>query len=257
MSNGLLDNLVEYFKCDEVSGNRIGVHAGTICTEVGSVASATGKDGLGISPGTDIANRLEGPTGAPFNFGDESFSLATWQAFEAGSQTANHPIVAKWNASGAPDIDDSWLLWFRTTNDQWRMSISSDGTSEQTIVETTTFPATPFGFVFIAAGYDADNNEIWIKHNANARITAAHIGGAFSGSNALLTLAWFDGEGAGKVMGSNDIDEIGIWNKFLTDTDLVNLYAGGTGLFFDSFDSEFADVGAASLTAQAYYYGRP
>jgi hypothetical protein len=254
MSNGLLNQLVAYWKCEEVSGTRVDSHTGGYdMLETGSVTSTTGKDGTGLNPSTDTANHLDGTTGGPFGFGDASFSINGWMRVGSGAEVVNHPMVAKFDSSGAPDVDDSWLLWFRTTNDEFRFSISSDGTSEETIVETTDF-AVSASFQMVSAGYNAADNEIWIARNNGTRVTAAHTGGAFAGSVAPITLGWF--QGSSPVMGSEPVDEVGIWSRYLTDADLDDLWAGGSGLFFDSFVGGTSSANGLQQKSASYYYKR-
>ena len=230
MANNLLVGLFTAWLMDEASGKRFDSHNGfDFEVEAGNVLSTTGIKGLACSFGTDTANRLSRADDGAFDFlPTQSFSVAAWFN-QPGNQ--NNPMVAKWDLAGVPD-NSSWILWHRTSNNRLRFSISSDGTSEETIAEPGI--ASPFGqWNLGAGGWDALNNEIWVQLNLSPRVTVAHLGGAFA-ANASLTTGWFEGNG-GKVMGNHDQDESYVWDRFITSDEFDTMYAGGTGLFFSDF----------------------
>ena len=243
MANNLLDSLFAYWRCEEASGTRFDSHGPYDILQVaGTVLNVAGKDGNACSFATDIANRLARTDDGAFDF-TGSFSVNGWQDIPA---TNNAPIIGKFDSSGAPDVNDSWLLWHRTTNNKMRFSVSSDGTSEETIVEPAL--TTPTGqYNMVSAGFDADNNEIWIKLNGGTRVKVAHAGGIFAAA-VDLTMGWF--EGSSKVMGDSDVDEVPIWTRFLTTVDVADLWNGGAGLFLSSFESSST---AASISIPYYY----
>lgn len=253
MANQLLVNLVAAWLMDEVSGKRFDAHINGLDFEIesGNVQSTTGIKGNACSFGGDTVNRLSRADDGTFEF-PGSFSVAAWFNMPANQ---NNPMLAKFDASGAPDIDDSWILWQRTTNNKLRFTISSDGSeSTETIAEPgITTPITQWNLG--AGGWDALNNEIWVQLNASARVTVAHTGGAFA-ANVSLTTGWFEGNG-GKLMGNHDQDESYVWDRHITSAEFDLMYAGGAGLFFSSFGNGEVSVSGAALAAQNYYYGRP
>lgn len=229
--NNLLEGLFAGWLFDEASGARLAVFGGfDFAVEAGNVAATTGIRGNACNFGTDTANRLsyEDSAGKDFSFGDQSFSVAAWVR---AANAINNPYLAKWLSAAVP-VNLSWVLWNRASTLSHRFSISSDGTSEETIVEVANPDTTGTGdWQLVVAGYDKESGVIWISLDGGAKVTAAHSGGAFAGSAADLTPGWFEGS-TGKVMGGQDQDEPFVWTRVLSDADIAALYNGGVGLAF-------------------------
>jgi hypothetical protein len=85
---------------------------------------------------------------------------------------------------------------------------------------------------FVVCTYDATNDLIGISVNGSALTTASHSGGAFDGAGNF---------GLGRSMGSvayhydGLIDEVGIWKRLLSATDITTLYNAGNGLAYTAF----------------------
>lgn len=212
----------------------------------GTLNGVTGIKGLAIDMQDNPANVLSRADDGNFEFGDASFSLAAWIR---GTGTPNDPYIAKRNKTGS---NSSFLMEHRAANDRLRFLCSADGTTgaEVTVESTAATPDAPT-WSLVAAGFDKDSGEIWCQVGGQARDTAAHTGGMFDGT-AALTVGWHDPGTSGKVIGDQDQDETYVWNRYLTVADVNLMYAGGTGLFFSSFDAG-VDASVAGLSVPWYY----
>lgn len=108
-----------------------------------------------------------------------------------------------------------------------RFLVSNNGVvGGLTAVMATNFGAPSLAtWYFIAARHDAAANVISISVNDGTPNTAPHSGGAYDGTekfgigNTALPNGYFDGQ----------IDEVGLWKRYLTDAEITTLYNGGTG----------------------------
>jgi hypothetical protein len=170
---------------------------------------------------------------AELDLGDINCWFAAWIYLDS---TGNMTVYGKsWGGSGR-----TLLLW-KPSAAAFRLSVSSDGTT-QTDLNATTFGVPSTGvWLFLMVYHDATNNLIGISVNGGAFNTAAHTGGVFTnnsaltlGNDALAGTGFWNGRMAGVCFGKSNTE------TFANIRDA--LYNGGTGL-------DLADVTAAQRTA--------
>jgi hypothetical protein len=217
----LSDGLVTYYDFDETTGTNIedtalGRNNGTLTN-----TNQLGFDGvIGTAMnlnGTNI-NILNVSDSQDFNFTNTNFSIGFW--INATSDTINNRVFDKvkgtsvlmgysWNDTAGPN--QHRFQFDNTTDDNFLMN---SGLTSPNI----------FQYVFITY-----NGTLSIYQDGTFRNTSAYNGTLGSNNGDLI----FQCQSAPCNTGTI-IDELGIWNRSLSATEISDLYGGGSG--FSPFD---------------------
>lgn len=217
----LTDNLVSYWKLDESSGNAADAHASNTLTNNGSTAYAAAK----INNGAD----LDGS--------NDYFSRAaqTWG------------VANEW----------SWQLWVKADSfvGNPRILFLSTGTSGSSFYNNVTFGIASTGSVFFQ-NYNSTGGTIKNATYGTLVIsTWYHLVGTWDGttmklyvdgSEVTLTFdvnnsgtmtdtsrAWYIGAtNSGTALYDGLLDEIGVWSRAITASEVTSLFNGGSGLAY-------------------------
>lgn len=227
---GLLDGLVLYYKCDETSGLRADAHSGGLDMAItGTVGSAAGKIGLGVDGTGSSSNFLDRVSTAALLFGDGPFTISGWQNIGTGEDVQDQPIFTVFNTTGNQRC---YQLYWDNSASRYRFVVSGDGTNTDQAVATWGSATALNVFLHAVGIHDPDANEIKLSINNNPFVTAAHSTGSFASSTARPGLG---SSGSGTVVGLAVVDEIGVWDRILTDAELANLQAAPP---FSTFTSD-------------------
>lgn len=239
---GLLDGLVAYYKCDETSGNRADSSVNGLTMAVtGAVGSGTGKIGLGVDGTGNPVNYLDRASTSKLLFGDTGFTVSGWQNIATGEDVQDQPIFTIFNTVGN---QRAYQLYWDNSAIRYRFVVSGDGTSADQSIATWGSATALNTFLHAVAIHDPDADLIKLSMNNNPFVTTAHSTGSFAGSTARPSIG---ASGAGTVVGLSIVDEIGVWDRVLTDDELVTLQ---TAPSFDTFTSD------DSASAAYWYYWR-
>lgn len=247
MVNSLLVNLVSYYKCDENAANTTvddveNTNEGTSSTNTSNLSVA----GM-INTGFEFvsANSEAVDVGATaFNFArTQAFSVSLWAKF-----TTNNAQVWIGNIGNLSHNTDGWcvfvangLIYYQMNNgnayqnNELQLSTTNAYNSGawKHIVVTCSGSGTAAGVTFYVNGSSVAKN-VADSDNLSGSLTYAtngHFGGCHGGVYADVIF-----------------DEIGVWDKCLSSTDVTNLYNAGAGLAYTSFDDGTLTV---SPSAQA------
>jgi len=236
--NGLLNNLIAYWKMDEASGNALDAHTNALhLTAANAPGSAAGKiETARTFNGTN--QYIELADNALLSTGDVDFTFSAWVYL--ATVTANMTLLSKYNTSGN---QREYLLFYNdgdhAPNNRMSFIISSNGTA------TSTVDATDFGAIsvntwyHVIAWHDAGNNQIGISVN-NTATTAAYSSGVFDSTAAFILGGLNTGGGIYRLSGR--LDEIAMWKSaaggggVLTADQRTALWNSGAGLPYASFD---------------------
>ena len=220
----ITDSLQSYYKCDEASGNLIDIHGGLDLTETGgTIASVSGKVGNARDfelADTEYFTRADE---AAHSMGNIDFSVQAWAKVE--SDTDFGTIIAKGNLA---TNDVEYYLIYRGFGgaDLFEFTISDSvngNVSTQWSAQATT------GTWYHIIGYhDATANTIGIVVDDGVPVTSAWTFGSYDSGHPLRV-------GADATPGSyydGIADEIGIWKKVLSATEITALYNGGDGFAY-------------------------
>lgn len=231
---GLGEDLVAYYDFEDASGNLLDNVGSNDLTETGgAVASVAGKvdNARDFSGGTA---HFAGADAAVYDLAGDS-TIAVW--VKLASKAGDMAVFAKQDF--APGVQYSYRLFYRQLADRWRWSVSDDGDGATTEVDAETYGSPQIGQWALIVVRHRNGENIGISVNAGAENTAAHTTGIFDGT-ALFTVG-AGNQGIGEWFGA-PIDELGIWNRVLTDTEVAFLYNNGSGRAFVEVDTEDADV---------------
>lgn len=219
----LIDNLVSYWKLDEVSGTREDIHGVNDLTDNNTVTSTTGKINLAADFEKDSSEYLSITDGSQVGLDiTDDLSISLWMKKESSTAAQYPALIQKW---GVPTLRQYTIDLYDTEN-QISFGISSDGTTLTSSEKS--FDPTDGQWYHIALVYDASagSAEFFIDSVSQTAATGlansiANVGGLFNlGSNQQVF--FYDGL----------IDECGIWSRTLTSAEVVQLYNGGAGLAY-------------------------
>lgn len=208
----LLNNLVAYWKLDETSGTRFDSTANSNdLTDNNSVGSVTGV--VGNAADFDGTNYLSAPNDSAFNTTGE-FTVTVW--IYSTIVTGAQGVVGVWHVGGR-----QWLIVRQSS--LLRFYCSSTGINFTYISS----PVPTNTWSFVAAGYDGSN--IFISLNGGAMTTTPFTGPIYGASGQNLEVGAYFG---GSYLFYGLIDEIGIWHRALTASEITQLYNSGNGLTY-------------------------
>jgi hypothetical protein len=237
--NGLLNNLIAYYKLDEAAGanDALDAHTGGLTmTQVHSPGSAAGI--IGTARTGDGANdyffRVDD---ANFSAGDVDFTMSAWVYL--ANIDVNSTIFSKYNTSGALR---EWLLFYNDNdhvpNHRFTFVVSNNG-SATLFLDAATLGAPAINtWYHVVAWHDSVANVIGIAVNGGGADTLAHATGVFD-STARTCIGAIDNLTAYRCNGS--LDEIGFWKSaaggggVLTAAQRTSLYNAGAGLAYAAF----------------------
>lgn len=256
MASALLDGLVAYWDLDE---------GGVAVTRVDSHTDGHDLDpvGTGVNPDTGLLNGCTRGTQNASNYlataghddayrpGASGMTINARVQIPAGTLVVNHPILAHYS-----NTDRGWILWGRNAVDEFAMTGSNNGTTSVTVdwgvdyLVDTWYQVTGF--------LDPSNDRIGIQVDRGTTVWTT-LTGPFHQATEPLTHQFFSGTSG--VPGGARIDELGLWNRILTDEELDTLSnSGGVPPAYSTFTSSTGGAtgpdAVAAGSSPFYYYRR-
>lgn len=222
----LTDQLVSYWKMDEASGTREDIHSTNDLTDVNTVASATGK----ISNGADfektnsevlsITNAAQsglGITGA--------LSFNCWVTLES-STGSNNTIISKHTVANG----EGYQLYIGTANNIVLECVDTGGSSSIGSTNNAVIPDDGT-FRMITATFTpsgSDRCKIYLDGVLQAIPSPVDSASAIDSNTDPFQI----GGRNGSNFYDGIIDEVGVWSRALTQSEITALYNGGAGLAY-------------------------
>lgn len=198
--------LVSYYPMDESSGGVLDVAGGNHGTNNGATAGVTGKIGTGYSfDGSNDYIRTDGNTGIS---GNSARSINLWWNYSSAGGTAGRD----WVSLGAEDTYSYY-------------NEAAGGTHNEMQVGTTSlsYGSRPTGYHMYSVTYNGSNMTIYL----DGVYVASTTRGAISTTNSYF---WIGGYQPTGHYSKGYIDEVGLWNRSLTQAEVTQLYNGGAGI---------------------------
>jgi len=224
-SYDLNTNLNAYYNFDETSGtaalDSIGLNNGTITGATinkgyGKLGKTYYYDGSNdkVTLGANVSLNIVG-----------NLSLAGW--FLINKTGVTNSMAGKWEWDAAPN-NRSWFLMVNSANKPL-FYISPDGTdpNTKTVKATTAFSQNTW--YHVAAVYNGTTINMYV--NGVLENITAYSSGIFNNKGTEAELG-VQSDSHDYLNGS--IDELGIWNRTLTQAEITQLYNGGTGMTYTS-----------------------
>jgi len=226
-----LDNLVSWWKLDEVSGTRYDAHGlNPLATLSASPPSSiAAKWGLGqdCETSNQTVPQYAGITNAALtglNFGNTDFTIGGWFKFENFRSGYSMYMFGKYHDSGV-----NWrqyLIFMSDSAKRCYFYISSDGTSGNTTNTQNSQAITTGVWYFILGWHDSVGNNIYCQINNNTPSSTAWSLGSSTGLAGDFRIGGMDRTGN---TFDGVIDECFAYNRILTASERTSLYNSGNG----------------------------
>jgi len=224
----LIDNLVSYWKLDEASGDASDSTTSVkTLTNTGTTTYAAAKINNGADLGTANTTKYLGRTGYVVSDGAVSFSLWVKQRTEiaSGIQT----FISSGSESTAFRIDYEYNAGSR------RLALVRSRNNRTN--ETTYYTATlgTANFYHLVGTYDGTNIVLYVN-GVNVSTATSSLNGTtnWNPGGGFFTLGVARDANLGTVgqYSSSYIDEVAIWNRAISQSDVNNLYNSGAGFAY-------------------------
>lgn len=214
----LTTNLVNYWKMDEASSaTRVDSIGSNNLTNNGAVNAGTGIINNGAT-NWSAANFLDAATSANWSF-TAAFSVNFWLRSSTWS-AGNRAIIVK-NGAGA---GDGWSIYMQGSGGS--LLFQRDGIDNY-ISNSSLSTNTWYMYTFTCSGAAGTMH---IYRNAVSDFTPVTINSPSSNTNTLQ-IGKNRGAGAGNPLDPTAVlDELGIWTRELSLSEVTELYNGGVGL---------------------------
>ena len=227
-------SLISYWELEEASGTRVDSHGSNDLSDNNTVGQMTGKQGdaadfekanseyLSISDASQSGLDISG-----------DFSIALWYKPESTPSGANNNLVAKWRNSGASQR--AYALAHRESGgESLAIAVSNNGSSNDFKVYSQTL--TNGTWYHIVATYDASASQYRMYVDGSEHGSSPQTGSITSVHNSTDDFAIGADNVAAGAFNHIDgaIDEVGIWSKVLTSSEVSDLYSSGTGIPYDA-----------------------
>lgn len=212
VASSLATGLSAYWKMDEASGTRVDSLGANNATVTGTVSSNTGKRDNAIEVATG-ANYLSAGTNITPSGSDRSVACWVYPTDVAAQRSFLSSGIAYNNANPL------WMLVLRQGGGSGPFSVYHAGSyvNGSTVASTSTWYHVAYTFASSVA-------LLYVNGALEGSVFAADSGFAgaiFMGNSFSLF--------AGRM------DEVGIWNRALTSTEVAQLYNGGSGVTYPAF----------------------
>lgn len=220
----LTTDLVAYWKLDETSGSRADSAGSNTLADNNTVTSGTGKQGNAALFTLANSEYLSISDNTALSMGNRNVSFNVWVKMNS-KPAGNASILAKWNYSGGTR---EYNIGYDGTADRFQFSVTSDGTNGtlgQAVANNFGSPSTGVWYN-IHASYNAATDTLSIAVNDGTPNTASYSAGILDSTSQFNLGAMNNG---GDLWWDGYIDEVGIWKRILTSTEITFLYNGGSG----------------------------
>lgn len=229
----LVNGLQGYWQMEDGTYNNANT---TITAEVGSNGTFVWPDANNRSLSGKIDNAIRfwnsGPTfgyadmGTGYGIGSGSYTMNLW--WSTGSTTTTQGMMndGNWGSSV-----NGLSLYYNGSNKDIYARFRSDSNANEFGLDIGSIATSTWYMLTMTV--DRDANTLTLYHNGGAASSFADITGYGSLDGAYGTYfgQMVSGGGTGTVLNTYmTMDEIGIWNRALTTSEISQLYNGGAGL---------------------------
>ena len=219
IDNPLLSGLVGYWSMDEASGNRadLSVNGNTLTEWNVAIHGTTGKVDSGANIVRANNSWLDCPSNATLTMSNTSFTIAHWVKFNTVSFSQD--IVSK----------DTGALWDYCTylyggDQRLHLYVDLAGGGYYEAIDPTVI--VPGAWYFMIGIYDHVNHLLKMSLNNGAFTVTDMTGYTPVVTNGSLKIGAETG-GNGRFDGV--VDEVGIWKRVLSASEITTLYNSGAG----------------------------
>lgn len=208
----LADNILAYWTLDEASGSRADSVGSETLAQTGTVGSTTGALNSAASFSGSNGNYLSHADDATLSVGDTDFSISLWVYL---ANTSSVGVIFQ-KGSGS-SLEYSFLQ----ANSEVRCSFFDASISEVRMTQTGLSAGQWYHFVLT---HDSVNNVVKLYVNAGTPQSTSWTTGVHDSNGVLVVGNRMDND----IPFAGRVDEIGLWRRVLSSTDVTTLYGSGT-----------------------------
>jgi len=231
--------LLAYWPLGEASGNRVDATLrGNDLAPSGAVVWGWGLNqhcaeftGIGSGFLTIASN-------ADLSPGDNDFTVVCAVRFDAVGTNAI------WSKYSTTDNQRGYRLVYNATTSRFCFQVSADGVAAVTVQADNAGAAAIDTWYLIRCWYDATNDLAYIQVDTNAADSGAHAGGIFNNSATPFMV----GDDDSNTPINGRVDELGVWNRILSDAEWLEWRNGGAVLTYP-FDGAALPVANISISS--------
>ena len=232
----LSTSLANYWKLEEASGTRVDSHGSDDLTDNNTVTTATGIIDEGADFENTIRTRAEHLSNTSVRDGDTGdLSISLWAKFESFGPYSEY-FAAKWKTAG----NERGFQFYRN-NEINRIDIdySSDGSTSNRVAwrtDANVLPSTGTWYhVVVTIDVSAETSVIYVDGGSVAVTKFVDAGTATSIHDSAGTFMLGSQANDGQYHYFDGVmDEVGLWNKVLSSSEVTDLYNSGSGLVYDA-----------------------
>lgn len=242
--NGLLTGLVAYYKLDEGSGSGLDASGNSrTLTEQGTAVSVTGKISAGRKlDGSDGTDELWRADESAFELGSGDYTISFWAKRDSVAASG----VAVWKGDAATPALSYNIQWQQTGPEGWAVQLSNAGAAWTDVVTGVDSPGGTLAtntWYFVCFRINGTSHDVKLAvgdegHTTLTTGTGTFALSVFNGAGPLVIGSQYSGGGFGTAewgSGVGYVDEIGFWNRYLSDSDVLLLFGSGAGYGFSNF----------------------
>lgn len=226
INDSLLTGLISYWKLNEASGTRADSAGSNDLTDNNTVPRVVGKQSGAANFTAANSEYLSIASNDSLNTGDSDFTYAGWVNLRAKNLLDFQILLSK---RDGPSNQRQITIDFDRVADRFRASISSDGTTSTTVSANNFGSPTIATWYFFMVWYDAAADTINMSINNGTADSAAHSGGAYTGTGPFCLAA---GNSTANTFLDGYLDEVGFWKRLLTTEEKTRLYNSGNGITY-------------------------
>lgn len=213
-----------YYNFNNITGKLVDSVGIWNLTEIGTVPSASGiiSNARGVFTSANFFEKAYGTS--PLNFDIGNFTISLWINASGNAQTYAQLIGNQFPANPAGTGGIAMI----TSNPETRLRVYLGNATSEKYLDYT--PADLSGWKNFVVKRAGTNVSIWWNGIA-VNSTTSSINTTSSIMNTTIGNAHYIAGGDAKPFGGY-LDEIGIWNRSLTDAEIVELYNSGAGLLY-------------------------
>lgn len=228
--NPIWNNLLSYWRMDVSSGTNVPDSKGSIYGTSSNVSWVTGKNnnGASFSNTTSYIELTGGSSTYNFNRTD-SFTISFW--LKRNTINTTQFLFSKSLSSGNYS---GYSAYFNTSNNiEYSLMSTNSSTIGIIVLSTSSYGATGVWYNFVFT-YNGNGSTTGLKIYLNGTVQGTSSALNNLSTNTTTSTATFRiGNRSGSNFGQRGvIDEFSIWDRVLTDTEITELYNGGSGTFY-------------------------
>lgn len=240
----LTDQLVAYYKLDESSGNPVDSSGnGYTLTNNNTVAFATGKINNGADFGSANSSKWFNNNGLHgFTSALNAVSLSCWVNITTAPGTGE---VQQFVQSFIGEVSGGdWKIFYLDAAGVKKLYIQNDG-GGSSAYNTTLTTGTWYHLVLTFSGVNAaGSSKLYLN---GAEVISANLYGTIDYSPYTDVFAVGSSRNGSSNFTKGLIDEIGMWSRALSSTEVTSLYNSGSGLTYPFTSTTYTGAGFMAL----------